>query len=248
MRPSPARLLAALLLGAAIVPTAAAAQAGTPPAPTPLAVDFKRAPLGSWAEYAIQVGGAGGETIRTRWAFLGRDAAGNTLELTMRGGATLGRLAEAAGGKASGAVVTRLVLVPDPVGASKPFRQVVMQLGDGEPIEVPLDLPGLPGHKFQNPDPKKLVARETIKVPAGSFDTGHYREEWEGSVVDAWVSDRVPPLGLIRTQVTPTPGTPGPGGKPMPPVTMELVSHGKDARPAITRPPRKLAEPLPGAR
>ena len=235
----------ALLLMAAL-PGAAFGQGAAAYGPTPLAVDFKRAAPGSWAEYTMKVGTAGAETMRTRWAFLGRSTGGNTLELTMQGPAGATTSPTAALSKLGGKVVTRMVLVPDPVGNSKPFRQVVMQIGDRDPVEVPLDLPGLPGHKFQNPDPKKLVGKETISVAAGSFHTSHYREEWEGSTVDAWLSDQVPPLGVVKTQVTPTPGTLGPGGKPMPPVTMELLVHGKDARPAITRPARPFDPGAPG--
>jgi hypothetical protein len=73
-------------------------------------------------------------------------------------------------------------------------------------------------------------------VPAGTFSTKHFREIWEESTVDAWLSDEVPPLGLVRTTITPTPGTTGPGGKPMPRVTSELAAYGKGARPTITRP------------
>ena len=62
-----------------------------------------------------------------------------------------------------------MVLLPDPIGSSKPIRQLVVQLGDRDPVEVPLDMPGLPGQKFQNPDPKKLVGKQTITVAAGTF-------------------------------------------------------------------------------
>ena len=210
---------------AALVLLATPAQAQTP---APLACDFKNAPVGSWADYTIK---SGATSMTTRWAFLGRDAGGNTVELTLDGPG-------ASSAKLGGRVVTRMLLVPDPVGVSKPFKQMVMQLGNREPVEVPLDLPGLPGQKFQNPDPKKLVGRETIRVAAGSFDTSHYREIWEGSTIDAWLSDRVPPLGVVRTTVTPTGGATGPEGKPMPMVTMELVAHGQNARPVITRAPR----------
>jgi hypothetical protein len=230
---------AILLIWLAGLPAAAPGQSPALPGPIPLAVDFKKAPLGSWATYTIKTHDPAAETLQTRWAFLGRDAAGNTLELTVRGSSpALTRL--------GGQVVTRLVLVPDPVGVSRPFRQMVMQLGDRDPIEVPLDLPGLPGHKFQNPDPKKRLGRETIRVAGGTWVTSHYREIWEESTVDAWVSDQVPPLGLVKTTVTPTPGTLGPGGRPMPAVTMELVAHGKDARPAITRPPQPFVPARPG--
>jgi hypothetical protein len=232
------------LLALALLPAAAAGE----PAP-PLTVDFKRAPVGSWAEYVVKVGQPGDKpgqndkagkgdkagvlTMKTRWAFLARDRDSNTVELSMEGSAAA---TPAIGGK----IVTRMVLLPDPIGAGRPFRQIVVQLGDREPLEVPLDMPGLPQQKFQNPDPKKLVDRPTITVGAGTFATGHYRDELPDSVVDSWLSDRAPPLGVVKIVSTPRPGAVGPGGKPMPPVTMELLANGKDAHPTITRPVRRF--------
>lgn len=217
---------------AALAPVAASGQP-PPYASLPLAADLKRAAVGSWADYTIRVGGPGGATMKTRWALLGRDAGGNTLELTIEGPP---RATAPFGGK----VVTRMVLVPDPVGVSRPIKQMVMQLGEHEPVEVPLDLPGLPGQKFLNPDPKRLVGKESITVTAGTFTTSHYREPLEEGTLDSWLSDRVPPPGVVRIVATPKAGAVGPGGQPMPPVVMELVAHGKDARPVITRPARPL--------
>src|SRR6185369_1295130 len=108
-----------------------------------LTVDFKRAAVGTWADYTLTVSD---RTMKARWAFLARDADGNTLELTVDGPA-------AAAPKIGGKTVTRMVLAPDPIGLGKPFRQIVVQLGEREPVEIPLDLPGLPAQKFQNPDP-----------------------------------------------------------------------------------------------
>lgn len=237
-RPRPLALTALMVALLLAVAGAAGAQqspstsfTAAPYASVPLACDFKNAPVGSWAGYTVQVGNDAAGAISTRWAFLGRAAEGNTVEFTMEG---KGPALTGLGGK----VITRMLLAPDPVGMSSPIKRLIMQMGDGEPLQVPLQLPGLPGHKFQNPDPKKMVGKETITVPAGSFPTSHYREVWEESTVDAWISDKVPPLGLVKTVVTPTPGTTGPGGKPMPPVTMQLRAHGQGAQPAITRPAR----------
>src|SRR5688572_1326157 len=81
------RALAAGLALVNLVAAAARAEGAGMSGSTPLAVDFKRAPVGSWADYRIQVGGGAPATMKTRWAFLGRDAEGNTLELTMEGAA-----------------------------------------------------------------------------------------------------------------------------------------------------------------
>ncbi len=231
--------LASLMSAPALLAVPARAEDPGPP----LTVDFKRAPVGSWADYAIKVGTGGDLTMKTRWAFLARDAQSNTVELTMDGPAAASpsiaaTSAATARGKSGGRIVTRMVLLPDPIGAGKPFREIVVQLGDHEPLQVPLDMPGLPAQKFQNPDPKKLVDRPTITVAAGTFVTGHYRDVLPDSVVDSWLNERVPPLGVVKIVSTPRPDAVGPGGKPLPPVTMELLAHGKDARPTITRPPR----------
>jgi hypothetical protein len=223
-----------VLLLVAVFPATGLAQV----AETPLACDLKRAPVGSWAEYTIRVGTAVEGTMKTRWAFLGRDASSNTVELTMEGLA-------AASPRLGGKVVTRMVLLSDPVGSSKPFKKIVMQLEGRDPIDMPLDAPGFPQQKFQNPDPKKMVGKQTITVAGRSILTSHYHDVLPDSVVDSWLSTDVPPLGVVKIQSVPKPGAEGPGGKPLPPVTMELVAYGKDARPVITR-PAKPFEPEDG--
>jgi hypothetical protein len=154
----------------------------------------------------------------------------------------------ASSSKVGGKVVTRMVLIPDPIGSGRPIRELVVQLGDREPVDVPVELSGLPGQKFQNPDPKKLVERAAIAVAAGTFATGRYQELLPDSTVDSWLSAEVPPLGVVKIQSTPRAGAVGPAGKPLPPVTMELIAHGKDARPTITRPPRPFVEAAAAAK
>jgi hypothetical protein len=193
-----------------------------------LTVDLKSAAVGTWAEYVVKVAD---RQMKVRWAFVARGPDGNTLELTVDGPA-------AASPQVGGKTVTRMVLAPDPIGLSRPIRQLVVQLGDREPVELPLDLPGLPQQKFQNPDPKKIVGRETIVVLAGTRPTTHYRDVLPDSTVDSWLSDDVHPLGVVKIVSTPRPDAAGPGGRPLPLVTMELVARGRDARPAITRPAR----------
>jgi hypothetical protein len=224
---------AAGLLLAGLSASIGSAQGPGLPAPFPLTVDFKRAPVGSWADYRIQVGTGGNVTMKTRWAFLKREATGNTLELSMEGPA-------AASATLGGKLVTRMVLLPDPIGSSRPIRELVVQIGDQAPTEVPIDTPGLPGQKFQNTDPKKFVGRVSVTVPAGTFATSHYRDLLPDSTVESWLNDQVPPLGVVKIVSTPRPDAVGPGGKPLPPVTMELLGHGKDARPGIIRPARPL--------
>jgi hypothetical protein len=232
-------LLALAVLGAGLVPASAPGQGGAAlPASPALLVDLKKAGVGSWAEYRVKVGTEGDVTMTARWAFLGRDEKGNTLELTVDGPA-------AATGKVGGKVVTRMLLAPDPIGMSKPFRQLVMQVGEREPLDIPVDMTGLPQQKFQNPDAKKMVGKETITVAAGTLATSHYRDVLPDSTVDSWLSDEVHPLGVVKIVSTPRPDAAGPGGRPLPLVTMELLGRGRDARPTITRAPRPFTSSAP---
>jgi hypothetical protein len=195
--------------------------------PTPLAIDLRKVPVGSWAEYTIAIGGAEATPVTSRWALVARNEAGNTLEVAMEG-----KPLQPMGGS----VVLRLGLAPDPVGAEKPIKQIVMQIGGRAPMEMPLDMPGLPSQRFHRPDPGKIVGKESLKVPAGTFKTTHYRDVNATATVDTWISDEVPPLGVVRVKTVPRPGAAGPGGQPVPAVSMELARRGKDAKTAMTAP------------
>src|SRR5687767_10069771 len=73
---------------------------------TPLAVDLKKVPVGTWAEYNMVIS-AGGQkmTVKSRWALVARDANSVTLESINEGGPM------GAGAKQ----IIKMVLVPDPV-------------------------------------------------------------------------------------------------------------------------------------
>jgi hypothetical protein len=132
-----------------------------------------------------------------------------------------------------GKITLKMVLDPDPIGAAKPVKEIVMQMGDGDPMQAP---PDAPAQKFQKPDAKTLVGKETIKVAAGSFKTTHYRDHSPVGTVDVWVSEEVPPLGLVKVLTTPEPKTGEAKQPPIPPATMELAATGSGAKPTITKP------------
>ena len=80
------------------------------------------------------------------------------------------------------------------------MKKMVMQLGAGDPMDMPVEMSG--GKPFTKPNPKTLVGSETIKVAAGSFKTKHYRDKTpQGDKIDYWVSESVPPLGLVKIEV-----------------------------------------------
>lgn len=223
-----------IALALVLLPAVAVAQSAGAPQSLPLVVDLKKAAVGSWADYGMSFGDV---KMKSRWALVARDASSTMVEMAMQGGP-----AARMGGK----ITLKMVLDPDPIGAAKPVKEIVMQIGDGDPMQAP---PDAPTQKFQKPDPKTLVGKETIKVTAGSFKTTHYRDHTSVGTVDVWVSEEVPPLGLVKFVTTPEPSTGKASHPPVPPATLELVATGSGAKPSITGPakPFNPAQMMGGA-
>lgn len=223
MRP----LRALILSGLCLTPSLVALGQGPGSASTPMAVDLKKVAVGSWSEYSMSMGRPELGAMKSRWSLVARDAKSSTIEMTVEGSAIA-----SVGGK----MVVKSVLVPDPVNAEKPVKEMIVKMGDRDPMRMPLDLPGMPTQRFEKPSPKNLVAREQIKVAAGPFTASHFREVTERGTIDSWVNEEVGPLGVVKVITSPKPGTLGPDGQPLSPVTMELTARGKDAKPLITQP------------
>ena len=212
------KTLLAFILGLALIPAAASAQMSPQP-PMPMVVDLKKVEIGSWASYSMTMGQM---TMTAKMALVARDAKSVSMETSMEGGmmAMMG-----------GRMIMKLVMDPDPTTAAKPIKQMVMQMGDQDPMLAP---DTMPAQKYSKPDPKTLVGKETIKVAAGSFKTTHYRNKTEQGSVDAWVSEDVPPTGLVKLA---TSGMQV-GAQQLPGMVMELAATGKGAKPTITKPPK----------
>jgi hypothetical protein len=210
-----------IALALVLLPAAAAAQPIGAPQSLPVVVDLKTAVVGGWAEYGMTFGE---NKMKARWALVARNANSTTLEATMRGG-VFARMGDK--------VTLKLVLELDPVGLAHPVKEIAMQIDDGDPMLGP---PDAPAQKFQKPDPKTLVGKETIKVPAGSMKTTHYRDHTPAGSVDVWVSEEVPPLGLVKVVATPEPVTRKSKLPRSPHFSMELSATGTGAKPTVTKP------------
>lgn len=214
------RIIALVL---ALLPTSALAQATGSPQSLPLVVDLKKVPVGSWAEYGMKFGEI---DMKSRWALVARDDKSTTMEMSMDNPMA----AQMPGG---GKITLKMVMDPDPVNAQNPVKEMIMQIGNGDPMMAPAEAPR---QKFQKPDARTLVAKESIKVPAGTFKTSHYRDHTAVGTVDVWVSEDVAPLGLVKVLTTPEPQQSDGKKVEIPPATMELVATGTGAKPAITKP------------
>jgi len=204
-------MILALLALAAPDPAPALAQAPGPP--LPLGMDLRKAAVGAWSEYTITV--ADLPSMKQRFAVVGRDAATHAIEMTTEGG-PLG---------AAGKMVLKFVLEADPKKKDR-VRQVVMQLGDNQPMELPSNT-----GQFSALNPRKqLGGAKPLKVAAGTFTAKHYKDRSaaNGSVMEVWVSDQVPPFGIVKLV-----GSADEGKNPF---TMELVARGDGAKPTVTKP------------
>jgi hypothetical protein len=199
-----------------VAPAAAWAQMAQGP-PTPLAVDLAKIAVGSWAKYNMTMGTM--PPMSMKMALVGRNTAGNTLEMSVEGG-----LAAKAG-----KVITQMTLAP---GSEGNVKKLILQVGANDPMEMPVQ--GAQGKQFAKPDPKTLVKEETVKVAAGSYKTKHYHDKTpQGDTVDFWVTESVAPLGLVKIEMTQK-SNPMISG----PIKMELAALGKDAKPDVTKAPK----------
>jgi hypothetical protein len=198
------------------------AQAQGPPGPPlPVGMDMRKAPIGAWSAYDVNLKGM--PPLRQRFSLVARDAATSTVEMATEGGMM---------GPGS-TVVLRVVLAAD---LSKPDRvkKLIMQLGDNPPMELNSEAAGAQKEQFARLDPRKLVGSEKVKVPAGTIATKHYRDKGPSGRTDVWVSDEAPPFGIVKLEGSVSEGK----GTASYPVTVSLVARGSDAKPVVVKPPQ----------
>jgi hypothetical protein len=226
--------------GLSLLPAAALAQMQGPP--TPLAMDLSKVPVGSSASYTMTMGTL--PPMSMRMALVGKSTTGNTLEMSVEGGMTA----------SVGKVVTAVTVPPSKQGEGVgPVKKVIMQVGSNDPMEMPVN-PGQ-SQQFTKPNPKNLLKTETLKVPAGSFKTKHYRDKSpQGDVIDYWVADNAPPIGLVRIEMDAKSNAMIKGQ-----IKLELNALTTDAKPTIVQAPKPFdqtalmkemmggASPPPGA-
>jgi hypothetical protein len=112
------------------------------------------------------------------------------------------------------------------------MTKMIMQMPGQDPMEMDMSMMGARGPAASptaSATPSdirakaELVGTESVTVPAGTFSCEHYRAK-DGSG-DAWISDKVAPWGLVKTQ-----------GKS----SMVLVKVITDAKDHITGTPKKF--------
>jgi hypothetical protein len=184
--------------------------------PLPTIFDLRKVPVGSWAEYDVSAGAAG--SMKQRFALVARDAKHVTLEVSMQGGPM----------PAGNRMVLQIQTTPELDGKDD---RVVLQVTGAPPMLMPQNMGGKPLRRLA---PNELGAAETLKVAAGSFKTRKTEQTSEWGKFTAWVSEDVPPIGIVRLEGKPSGGA-APGGGD---VTVELTSKGRGAKPTVKGEPQ----------
>jgi hypothetical protein len=129
--------------------------------------------------------------------------------------------------RSSGEMYVKSLIAPSDNGVAS-IRMVMQQPGQ-EPMEIDMNV-NMMGRRMPQSTPTDIrdkaehVGTETITVPAGTFSCEHYRIK-DGSS-DAWVSDKVAPWGLVKSQ-----------GKDSSMVLTKVITDAKDH---ITGTPKKF--------
>jgi len=187
-----------------------------------------KAKQGAWSEYSMTMPGAP-QKMTVRYAIVTK----NEREMTM----------ETDSQTPMGPMHSSMTFVPSPPDAYKLVKARV-QLG----TQAPMDMPAAKlseGAIKKGDSFGKLVGPEKVTVPAGTFETKHYKQDMPkeagGMVLDVWMSDKAVPTGVVKLSggggiemvLTST----GMGAKPKPESTATAPApSGGEAKPAATKP------------
>ena len=190
--------------------------------PSPLsaqdcAVGIKPPPAGSWAEYTTPDG-------KMRLALLGSET---------RGGKSLVRV-EMAMTSREGPMIMQLLVPGYPYEMSS-IEDFVLKAGDRPAMRMSAQMLQMMSSRMPKDQLAEFcrnaqmtrVGEESITVPAGTFQTIHYRDNSSGN--DVWVSESIP-FGLVKSKQTR-------GGE------IVLSGRGSDARSQITETPQDMSMP-----
>ncbi len=200
------RLFAGFVAIFALVrPTVAQAQMPTPSLPTIL--HLKDVPVGSFATYRVKMPGQ--PPMRQKVSVVGRGDKGASIEIQVGDEGTFSKRA----------ILVRIDLVFKNDATWTPSTMAI-KIGENKAMALPAQLPSY-GSLFQLIDRNTLGKPETLKVAAGTFKARRF--EPKGATKIAWMSETVPPFGLVKLSE----------GRAGANVDMELVERGSGAKPAL---------------
>jgi hypothetical protein len=182
--------------------------------------EFRQLTVGQWAEYEI-ASDQGKAT--SRFAVVGTEEAAGTEHFWY----------ETRMESPMGAMIMQLLIPSYPYEQSD-IKQAVLKMGDQPAMVVPDQMLEMMQSRMAENAAEdaasacgnaELVGRETVTVPAGTFDVMHLRVSGDAESAEIWISTDVP-FGMVKLE--------GAGSE------MILLSHGRDAESSITEKPQKM--------
>jgi hypothetical protein len=183
-----------------------------------------KAKKGAWAEYSMSMPGSP-QKLTVRYAVVEK----NEREMTM----------ETDSQTPMGPVHSSMTFAPSPPDAWK-LVKARMQMGTQPAQDVPA-AKLTEGSVKKSDTPGKLVGAEKVTVPAGTFDTKHYKhdlpKEAGGMTLDVWMSDKAVPTGVVKMSgaggIEMVLAATGMGAKAKPEAKTEAKPDTKSDKPAV---------------
>jgi hypothetical protein len=108
-------------------------------------------------------------------------------------------------------------------------KRLIIKAAGQPAMELPATMQAQPAPGTNLKATAKLIGKEQITTPAGTFSCDHYQMSERGGMVDAWVAASVSPYGLVKMTSRDT--------------AMTLTQVVKGAKSRITETPQKLGMP-----
>ena len=204
---------------ASLLTLATLALLGTAPLPAQAGACASRGPklpaAGGWSEYKTDSG-------TMRMAYIGKDAAGERMEISMD--------RPARGGRPGGPAIFQIVVPGFPYQMSE-AKEVIIQMGTEPPMKMSEQMlsmmrsrmPSAPQISNEMCARMVEIGKERITVPAGTYETTHYRDTTRAN--DVWVSQTVA-FGMVKAVAE---------GR-----TIELQATGTGAKTKLTGTPQEM--------
>lgn len=163
---------------------------------------------------------------------LERDGKTTGMEIAIVGKEADGYWFESTFGGPRGQIIMKQLMVVD--GPNTRVDRMIFQSPGQQPMEMSVNSPMMA--QKHEPVPSDIrknakdMGEESITTPAGTFVCHHYRStDKDGNNVDVWVSPKISPWGLVKSQSKDS--------------TMTLTKVITDAQDKITGTPRKMDFP-----
>lgn len=88
------------------------------------------------------------------------------------------------------------MLLTGPASDPDNVHRLLVREGAGAVQEISIDVEKGKGEVEEVP--RKLVGVETIELPGGNVEAEHYTFEENGQKSELWISEQVPPMGLVK--------------------------------------------------